>query len=77
MTELRFSFVQVENHLLPSFQQEKSLIRKMLYTNAARVPQERESDVWKNSFITLMFPREKPFSGKSDTFPHVPGNYLP
>jgi len=42
-------------------QQEKSLIRKMLYTNAARVPQERESDVWKNSFITLMFPREKPF----------------
>lgn len=78
MTELRFSFLQVENHLLPSFQQEKSLIRKMLYTNAARVPQERESDVWKNSFITLMFPREKPFdvAGKSDTSPHVPSNYL-
>lgn len=63
-----FFFLQKGNYLLPSFQQEKSLIRKMLYTNAARVPQERESDVWKNSFITLLFPREKPFdqTGKSD-----------
>jgi len=42
-------------------QPEKSLLRKMLYTNAARVPQESESDVWKNSFITLLFPREKSF----------------
>lgn len=42
----------------------------MLYTNAARVPQESESDVWKNSFITLLFPREKSFdlAGKTDTF---------
>ena len=54
-------FSQKENHILSPFQQEKGLIRKMLYTNAARVPQEGESDVWKSSFITLLFPREKPF----------------
>jgi len=62
--------LQVGNYLLSPFQQEKSLIGKMLYTNAARVPQEGGSDVWKNSFITLMFPREKPFdvAGMCDTY---------
>ena len=41
----------------PSFQQEKILFRKMLYRNAARVAQSG-SDVWTDSFITLLFPRE-------------------
>ena len=43
--------------MTPSFQQEQSLFRKMLYTNAARVAQSG-SDVWTDSFITLLFPRE-------------------
>ena len=42
---------------MPSFQQEKKLFRKMLYTNAARVAQSG-SDVWTDSFITLLFPKE-------------------
>ena len=41
-----------------SFQQEKSLLRKLLYTNAARVAQSGESDVWMNSFLSPLFPRE-------------------
>ena len=64
-----FFFHKKENYILSPFQQEKTLIRKMLYTNAARIPQEAESDVWKSSFISLLFPREKPFdvAGKWDT----------
>ena len=53
--------------ITPSFQQEKMLFRKMLYTNAARVAQSG-SDVWTDSFITLLFPRESTFDlfSKSD-----------
>ncbi|XP_022803178.1 uncharacterized protein LOC111340580 isoform X2 [Stylophora pistillata] len=41
---------------------EKVLFRKMLYTHAARVPQDRYSVVWKNSYITPLFPRERTLS---------------
>lgn len=40
------------------FQQEKVLFREMLYTNAARVPQDDDDVVWKNSYISPLFPRE-------------------
>ncbi|XP_068748432.1 uncharacterized protein [Montipora capricornis] len=40
-------------------QQEKTLLRKLLYTNAARVPQSNDSDLWKSSFLAPLFPREK------------------
>ena len=48
------------------FQQEKILLRKLLYTNAARVPQSNDSDLWKSSFLAPLFPREKTveFKGK-------------
>jgi len=57
-------FNRTVHHLvqrIPADQQEKSLFRKMLYTNAARVSQSG-SDVWTDSFINLLFPREDPFS---------------
>ena len=31
----------------------------MMYTNAARVPQDGCYAVWKNSYISLLFPRER------------------
>ena len=31
----------------------------MMYTNAARVPQDSGYAVWKNSYLSLLFPREK------------------
>ncbi|PFX17640.1 N-lysine methyltransferase SMYD2-B [Stylophora pistillata] len=39
-------------------QEEKVLFRKMLYTNAARVPQDDDYVVWKNSYISPLFPRD-------------------
>ena len=38
----------------------------MMYTNAARVPQDGGYAVWKNSYISLLFPREsiKSMAGK-------------
>ncbi|XP_020612511.1 uncharacterized protein LOC110050878 [Orbicella faveolata] len=50
---------------IPADQQEQSLFRKMLYTNAARVAQSG-SDVWTDSFITLLFPRESTLDLFSD-----------
>ncbi|XP_068748435.1 uncharacterized protein [Montipora capricornis] len=43
---------------LVSSQQETALLRKLLYTNAARVPQSSDSDLWKSSFLSPLFPRE-------------------
>ena len=42
------------------------MLRKLLYTNAARVPQSNDSDLWKSSFLAPLFPREKTveFKGK-------------
>ena len=40
------------------FLQEKVLFRKMMYTNAARVPQDDHYVVWKNSYISPLFPQE-------------------
>lgn len=45
--------------LTPTLSQEKSLFRKLLYTNAARVTQDNGSDVWKDSFVCPLFPRER------------------
>ena len=36
----------------------------MMYTNAARVPQDGGYAVWKNSYISLLFPRIKSMAGK-------------
>ncbi|XP_031572249.1 uncharacterized protein LOC116306350 isoform X2 [Actinia tenebrosa] len=42
-------------------QKELDLLRKMLYTNAVRIPQEEVSadSLWKASFVTPLFPRER------------------
>ena len=45
-------------NILFSFKQEKSLLRKLLYTNAARVAQDNGSYAWKDSFLSPLFPRE-------------------
>ena len=42
-----------------TFQQEKVLFRKMMYANAARVPQDGHYVVWKDSYISPLFPRER------------------
>ena len=46
-------------HISTSLSQEKSLFRKLLYTNAARVTQDNGSDVWKDSLVCPLFPRER------------------
>ncbi|RMX52214.1 hypothetical protein pdam_00019209 [Pocillopora damicornis] len=50
-------FLHKVNRLVAG-QEEKVLFRKMMYTNAARVPQDGGYAVWKNSYISLLFPRE-------------------
>ncbi|PFX17637.1 hypothetical protein AWC38_SpisGene18024 [Stylophora pistillata] len=69
-------------HRIVADGEEKTLLRKMLYTNAARVDQESESSVWKNSFITLLFPRQRTldlfaglFKGKLKDFPFHPCSF--
>lgn len=39
-------------------QQEKTLFRKLLYTNARRVLQSNDCELWKHSFLSPLFPRE-------------------
>ncbi|XP_067033885.1 uncharacterized protein [Acropora muricata] len=39
-------------------QQEKALFRKLLYTNAGRVLQSNDCELWKHSFLSPLFPRE-------------------
>ena len=58
---------------MPLFQQEKILFRKMLYINAARVSQDGGSVVWKNSFISPLFPREsiRDLPSKPDSEKHT------
>ena len=46
------------NYIMPHFWQEKVLFRKMIYINVARVPQDGGYAVWKNSYISPLFPRE-------------------
>ena len=40
------------------FRQEKALFRKLLYTNAGRVLQSNDCELWKHSFLSPLFPRE-------------------
>lgn len=40
------------------FRQEKALFRKLLYTNARRVLQSNDCELWKHSFLSPLFPRE-------------------
>ena len=40
------------------FRQEKTLFRKLLYTNAGRVLQSNDCELWKHSFLSPLFPRE-------------------
>lgn len=44
------------------FQQEKALLRKLLYKNATRVAQSSDSGVWRGSFLSLLFPTESAIS---------------
>ncbi|XP_067034167.1 uncharacterized protein [Acropora muricata] len=37
---------------------EKTLFRKLLYTNAGRVLQSNDCELWKHSFLSPLFPRE-------------------
>ena len=55
------------------------MLRKLLYTNAARAAQSSESDAWKNSFLSLLFPREKnlDFFGKSQFLASVTSLFYP
>ncbi|XP_015757152.1 PREDICTED: uncharacterized protein LOC107336599 [Acropora digitifera] len=43
---------------IPANQQEKTLFRKLLYTNAGRVLQSNDCELWKHSFLSPLFPRE-------------------
>ena len=40
------------------FRQENALCRKLLYTNARRVLQSNDCELWKHSFLSPLFPRE-------------------
>ncbi|XP_044174005.1 uncharacterized protein LOC114974698 [Acropora millepora] len=49
-------FSRVERIL--ASEQEKALFRKLLYTNAGRVLQSNDCELWKHSFLSPLFPRE-------------------